>query len=67
VENDVAAATIIAPTCTFADGLATAVMVMGLEKSFGLINRLKGVEGVITTRTPDGELANHYSSGLAPR
>ena len=67
VKNNVAAATIIAATCAFADGLATAVMVMGLEKSLLLIDRLAGVEGLVITRNPDGGFSNHYSKGLSPR
>ena len=35
VKNNVASATVIAPTCAFADGLATAAMVMGAEKTIG--------------------------------
>jgi len=66
VKNHVVSATIIAQTCTFADGLATAVMVMGPEKSLNLINRLKNVEGLIIVRNPDGTLTDHYSHGLTP-
>jgi thiamine biosynthesis lipoprotein len=66
VQNHVVSATIIAQTCTFADGLATAVMVMGPEKSLDLINRLKNVEGLIVVRNPDGTLTDHYSHALIP-
>jgi FAD:protein FMN transferase len=66
VQNHVVSATIIAQTCTFADGLATAVMVMGPEKSIDLINRLRNVEGLIIVRNPDGTLTDHYSHGLTP-
>jgi FAD:protein FMN transferase len=66
VQNHVVSATIIAQTCTFADGLATAVMVMGPQKSLNLINRLKNVEGLIISRNPDGTLIDHYSHALAP-
>lgn len=66
VQNRVVSATIIAQTCTFADGLATAVMVMGHEKSLDLINRLKNVEGLIIVRNPDNTFTDHYSRALAP-
>jgi FAD:protein FMN transferase len=66
VQNHVVSATIIAQTCTFADGLATAVMAMGPEKSLDLINRLKNVEGLIIVRNPDGTFTDHYSHALTP-
>jgi FAD:protein FMN transferase len=36
--NSLLSATIVAPTCTMADGIATACMVIGKEKSIDLIN-----------------------------
>jgi len=41
--------TIIAPDTTTADGLSTAVMVLGKEKGLNLINSLEEVEGIIIT------------------
>ena len=64
VTNGVVSASIIAPDCTLADGLATAVMVMGAEKGLALINRLEGVEGLIIVEHPDGRLVDHISNGL---
>ena len=66
VQNRVVSTTVIAQTCTFADGLATAVMVMGPQKSLDLINRLKNVEALIIVRNPDGTLTDHYSQALVP-
>ncbi len=66
VKNHVVSATIIAQTCTFADGLATAVVVMGPKKSLDLINRIKNVEGLIIVRNPDGTLTDHYSHAMTP-
>ena len=65
VKNNVASATVIAPTCAFADGLATAAMVMGADKMIGLVDRLQGVESVIIVRGADGNLESRYSKGLA--
>ena len=65
VANGVVSASIIAPNCTFADGLATAVMVMGAEKGMALIDRLEAVEGMIVVAGPDGSLTDHFSRGLA--
>lgn len=64
VSNQVVSATIIADTCTYADGLATAVMVMGPQKGLELINRLPNVEGLIITMEPDGRLVDHFSDGF---
>jgi FAD:protein FMN transferase len=64
VKTQVVSATIIAQTCTFADGLSTAAMVMGPKKSLDLINRLKNVEGLIIVRNSDGTLTDHFSQGL---
>jgi thiamine biosynthesis lipoprotein len=66
VQTGVVSATVFAKTCTFADGLATAAMVMGVEKSLDLINRLSDVEALVIVRLPDGTLTDHYSTGLIP-
>lgn len=64
VSNRVVSASVIADTCTFADGLATALMVMGAEKSLELVNRLENVECLIITEEEDGTLKNHGSKGF---
>jgi thiamine biosynthesis lipoprotein len=64
VSNGIASVSIVADTCTLADGLATAVMVMGTDKGLDLINRLAGVEGLIITEKKDGALVDHYSKGF---
>jgi thiamine biosynthesis lipoprotein len=64
VSNGVVSVTIIADTCTFADGLATAIMVMGREKGLELINRLDAVEGLIVVERTDGRLDDFYSQGF---
>jgi thiamine biosynthesis lipoprotein len=61
--NRVASVSILADTCTLADGLATAVMVMGPEAGLALIERLEGVEGLIVVEAPDGSLREHASGG----
>ncbi len=66
VQTGVTSASVFARTCTFADGLATAVMVMGVEKSLELINRLSDVEALIVVRNTDGTFTDHYSDGLIP-
>jgi thiamine biosynthesis lipoprotein len=64
VSNGVVSVTIIADTCTFADGLATAVMVMGVENGLELIDRLEDVEGLIIIEKKDGSLAPFYSENF---
>jgi thiamine biosynthesis lipoprotein len=63
VTHHVVSVSILADTCTRADGLATAVMVMGAEKGLALINRLAGVEGLIVVENPDGSLTDGASRG----
>jgi thiamine biosynthesis lipoprotein len=64
VDNGVVSVSIIANTCTFADGLATAVMVLGHQKGIELVNRLDNTECLIVTQSKDGVLNDHYSKGF---
>ncbi|MEE8431599.1 MAG: FAD:protein FMN transferase [Candidatus Desulfatibia sp.] len=64
ISNGVVSVSIVADTCTFADGLSTAVMVLGPQKGLELINRLDNVESLIVTRQQDGALIDHYSKGF---
>jgi thiamine biosynthesis lipoprotein len=65
VANGVVSASVIADNCTFADGLATAIMVMGHAKGLALVNRLDGVECLIVVRQADHTLQDYYSRGFA--
>ncbi|PIE61309.1 MAG: hypothetical protein CSA29_03995 [Desulfobacterales bacterium] len=47
VDNLVVSASVIAPECTIADGLATALMVMDPAKGIDLINRMDHIECLI--------------------
>jgi thiamine biosynthesis lipoprotein len=64
VSNGVVSVSILADTCMFADALATAIMVMGLEKGLDLINRLNGVETLIVVEAPGGNLVDYFSTGF---
>jgi thiamine biosynthesis lipoprotein len=64
VSNGVVSVSIIAADCTLADGLATAVMVMGAEKGIELVNRLQNVECFIVVQKADGSLLDYYSTGI---
>ncbi len=61
VDNGVVSVSVVAPTCTLADGLATGLMVMGAQKGIALVDRLDGVECLIVVRKPDGRLVDFYS------
>ena len=66
VSNGVVSVSIIADNCTLADGLATAIMVMGAEKGIRLVNRLDKVECFIVVEKSDGRLVDFTSAGFAP-
>jgi thiamine biosynthesis lipoprotein len=65
VSNGVVSVSVIADNCTLADGLATALMVMGAEKGIQLVKRLDNVECFIVLETSDGHLLDFYSPGFA--
>ncbi|MFZ5571533.1 MAG: FAD:protein FMN transferase [Thermodesulfobacteriota bacterium] len=66
IANGVVSVSILAKSCTFADGLATALMVMGRKEGLALIRNLPDVEGMIVERDPDGRLTDYYSEGFRP-
>jgi len=47
VDNAIVSASVISKDCTFADGLATALMVMDVQKAIALVNRLEDTECLI--------------------
>ena len=64
VSNGVVSASVVAASCTFADGLATALMVMGPEKGLELVNNMNHVECLMVVRKTDGTLLDYYSNGF---
>jgi thiamine biosynthesis lipoprotein len=60
----VVSVTVVADNCTVADGLATALMVMGPEKGMELVNRLGSVECLMVVRQPDGTFTDLPSRGF---
>jgi thiamine biosynthesis lipoprotein len=64
VKNGVISVSVIAGDCTLADGLATAIMVMGPEKGIRLVNKLSGVECLIVTGSKDGTFTEYFSKGF---
>ena len=63
VANGIVSVSVEAKTCTMADGLATAIMVMGLDEGLALLNHLENAEGMIVAMKADGTLVDHYSRG----
>ena len=63
VTNGVVSVSIMSDTCTFADGLATAVMVLGPEKGLKLVNSLDNTECLIVVQK-NGALNDYYSKGF---
>ncbi len=64
VSNGVVSVSIIAPTCTLADGMATAIMVMGPAQGIELINSIDEIEGLIIFQMNDGALQERASKGF---
>ena len=64
VETGVVSASVTAENCTFADGLATALMVMPPEKAVALVNNLKKVECLIVVKKKDGTFMDLTSKGF---
>ncbi|MEW5909882.1 MAG: FAD:protein FMN transferase, partial [Thermodesulfobacteriota bacterium] len=64
VSNGVISVSVWAKTCTLADGLATAMMVMGAEKGVALANRLDSVECLIIRRAVKDRFVESYSHGF---
>ena len=66
VRQKLASVTVIAPTCAMADGLATAVAVMGPADGMKLIERLEDTEALLYLDDgPDEPLRPVRSTGLA--
>jgi FAD:protein FMN transferase len=64
VTNRVVSVSVRAPACALADGLATAVMVMGAADGLALLDRLDGVEGLVVVEGEDGRLDELPSRGF---
>ncbi|PID73138.1 MAG: hypothetical protein CSB33_05265 [Desulfobacterales bacterium] len=64
-EHGVVAASVIAPNCTLADALATALMVMDPEKGKAAVESLPGVECLILSRTDGKQRKETASAGFA--
>jgi len=64
VDNNIASVSVIAENCTMADGLATALMVMGPEKGTALINTLENIECMLVIKKGKTEFIPVFSRGF---
>ncbi len=62
-QSRVVEVSVVAPDCLTADGLATAVFVLGVDKGLALLDGLAGVEGIMVTEEA-GKIEMHFSAGL---
>lgn len=63
VKTKTVSASVISKNCTFADGLATALMVMDVQKGLDLVNSLEDTECLIITKE-ENDLASHTSKNF---
>jgi thiamine biosynthesis lipoprotein len=64
VEHNLLSATVIADNSVWADALASICMVMGMDKSLDIINRLDGVEAYYIFVNDKNELETYATSGF---
>jgi len=61
VNNGIVSVSVVADDCTFADGLATAIMVAGHKKGIEIVEKLSGVECLVIIKNIDGTLSEYFS------
>lgn len=64
VKSDTASVTVSAPECMDADGMATALFVMGADEGIAWVETMENVETMILVRGENGEIAERFSSGF---
>jgi thiamine biosynthesis lipoprotein len=62
--NTLLSATIVAQSCMYADAMATACMVMGVEASIKWIQEMEEVEAYLIYGKEDGSMGEWHSAGL---
>jgi len=66
VTRSILSASIFTRECMTADALATACMVMGVENSISMIEKLDGVEALLIYSDENGEIASYLTDGIKP-
>lgn len=64
IEHSLASATVISSTCMKADGIATALLVMGTNDALSFIESNSGVECLLIERVENGNFKTFMSSGF---
>ena len=64
VQHSLLSVSVLADDCAAADAWATAFMVLGLENSKGLLNRIQGLEAYFIYSGQSGELQTYYTNGF---
>lgn len=62
--NQVASVTVIADSCMLADGIATALFVMGPEKGLPWVEKMDGIEALFLVRTANNQIKEQLSVGF---
>ena len=62
--SDTASVTVVASSCMDADGMATALFVMGAEEGLVWVEERSDVEAMFLVRGADGEISEKFSSGF---
>ena len=65
VLSDTASVTVVAPSCMDADGMATALFVMGAAEGLAWVEEQAAVEAMFLIRGAEGEISEKFSSGFA--
>lgn len=66
VQNGLLSATVVASDCMTADAFATAMMVVGTEKSIALLDQEKELEAFLIYSDESGNMKTFISEGLKP-
>ncbi len=64
VRSDTASVTVVATRCMDADGMATALFVMGATDGLAWVEEQAGVEAMFLLREANGEISEKFSSGF---
>lgn len=64
VQHSLLSATVLANDCMTADAFATAFLVLGIENSMKIIDKIRGLEGYFIYSDDEGQLRVTYSKGF---
>ncbi|MBT8045987.1 MAG: FAD:protein FMN transferase, partial [Pontiella sp.] len=64
VRSQTASVTVVAPRCMDADGIATALFVMGVDEGLHWVERRADIEALFMVRGADDEISEVFSSGF---